>query len=200
MKHITTKLFFAAALTAILATLASAAPIPVTINTAGLVGAGSIDIQFNPGSFPAMYNPGTATITNFVITGGSLGSVAFGPDGGAVGGGALPGPLAITNADFLNGIVYNATFGSQVSFLVDFTGTAYTGTGQSILTSFYVNLTAGNSSTSAIADLIGGSTLDTAQSSASVVFGQTGNVPEPSTLGLLSAGLGAVMLAARRRR
>jgi hypothetical protein len=200
MKNIMIKLIFATAFTAVFATLASAAAIPVTINTSGLSGAGTIDIQFNPGSFPAVYNSGTATITNFVVTGGTLGSVAFGPDGGAVGGGALPGPLAITNADFLNGIGYNATFGSQISFLVDFTGTAFTDGGQSILTTFSVTLTDGNmGSLTAIADLIGDSLLDTTQSSREVVIGQTSDVPEPSTLGLLSAGLGALIVAARRR-
>jgi hypothetical protein len=200
MKNTMTKFFLHAALAAFAATAALAAPIPVTINTGGLAGAGTIDIQFNPGSFPAVYNAGTATITSFVVSGGTLGSVAFGPDGGAVGGGALPGPLAIVNSDFLNGIGYNATFGSQISFLLDLTGAAFTGGGQSILTTFSITLTDGNSTISGIADLIGNSALDTTQSSPEVTFGQTSNVPEPSAIDMVSAGIGVLLLMAARAR
>ena len=186
MKLLTTLLCVAA--------LLPAASFQVSIDTSSLnTQTGTIDIQFNPGSFPAVYNPGTATITNFILSGGTLGSIASGPDGGASG--TRPGPLTIINNDFLNGILYNATFGATASFLVDFTGTAFTGTGQSILTTLSVSLTGTNSSVVAQADLVGGSQLDTSFSSQGVTFQSA--VPEPSTFGLMAAGIAAFVL--RRR-
>ncbi len=121
------------------AALLPAASFQVSIDTSSLnTQTGTIDIQFNPGSFPAVYNSGTATITNFILAGGTLGSIASGPDGGASG--TLPGPLTLVNSNFLNGILYNATFGSTASFLVDLAGPAFTGTLQSILTTLSVSL------------------------------------------------------------
>jgi hypothetical protein len=181
------------------AAIAAAAPFQVTMDTSALnTLSGAIDIQFNPGSFPGPYDAGTATITNFVITGGTLGPVAFGPDGGAIGGGSLPGPLAITNVDFLNGLVYDATFGTQVSFLVEFTGAAFTATAPSILSTLSVTLSADPNAVMAIIDLIGGGQVDTLASSPETTV--TGAVPEPSTYGLMAMGLGAIFLAAQRRR
>ncbi|HEY3441853.1 MAG TPA: NF038129 family PEP-CTERM protein [Paludibaculum sp.] len=180
--------------TLMFAAFAAAAPIQFTINTSALNGeAGTIDIQFNPGAFPAVYDPGTATITNFLITGGTLGPISAGPDGGVAG--ALPGPLVLTNLDFLNGLVHDATFGSQVSFLVDFAGLAYTAPSPSILSSFSVTLSSNSGAITALADLIGDSKLDTSGSSPEV-----SSVPEPGTWSMLALGLGALGFAARRRR
>ena len=175
----------------------AAAPIQVTLDTSSLNGqTGTVDIQFNPGNFPAVYSPGTATITSFNLGAGTLGSIAFGPDGGASG--TLPGPLTIINSDFLNGIVYNATFGSTASFRVDFSGSAFTGSGQSVLTTLSVMLNGTANSVAAQADLIGGGRLDTSSSSTGVTFAPTATVPEPSSYALF--GLGCLAILARLNR
>ena len=174
-----------------------AAPLQVLIDTTALnTQVGTIDIQFNPFQ-PSGANPGAAAILYFLIEGGSLGGIAAGPDGGASGG--LPGPLTIVNSDFLNGVTYNATFGTAVSFVVDFTGSAFTGTGQSNLTSLYVGLNGAGSTIVAQADLMGGWVLDSSSSSSGVTFQPlTAAVPEPSTFALLMAGVVALRLRARR--
>jgi hypothetical protein len=172
-----------------------AAPILVTFDTSAISGqTGTVDIQFNPGDFGLFYEAGTATITAFELGTGLLGSISAGPDGGASG--SLPGPLAIVNSDFLNGIAYGASFGSTASFLVEFSGNALAASGQSNFTTLTVSLV-GTTTLSAIADLIGDGTVDTSLSSAGVGF--SSEVPEPSTFGLVGVVL-AAGAAFRRRR
>lgn len=172
-----------------------AAPLLVTFDTSAISGqTGTVDIQFNPADFGQLYEFGTATITAFELGTGSLGSLAAGPDGGASG--SLPGPLAIANSDFLNGIVYNAIFGDTASFLVDFSGNALTASGQSNLTTLTVSLI-GKLTLSAVADLAGDGTIDTSFSSPGVEF--SSEVPEPSTFGMVGIAL-AAGVAFRRRR
>ena len=171
-----------------------AAQFLVTFDTTAINSqAGTIDIQFNPGAFPAVYESGTATITAFNLGAGSLGSLSSGPDGGASG--TLPGPLAIANSDFLNGIVYNASFGNSASFLVNFSGNAYTASGQTILTTLSVSLI-GATTISAVADLRGDRLLDVSFSSPGVTFGE---IPEPATFGLITLGLAGCAFLTRRR-
>ena len=171
-----------------------AAQFLVTFDTTAInTQAGTIDIQFNPGAFPAVYESGTATITAFNLGAGSLGSILSGPDGGASG--TLPGPLAITNSDFLNGIVYNASFGNSASFLVNFSGNAYSASGQAILTTLSVSLV-GTTTVTAFADLLGNSMLDVSFSSPGVNFSE---IPEPATFGPMTLGLAACAFLTRRR-
>lgn len=184
----------------LLAASLSAAQFKVTVDTSFLdTLSGTVDIQFNPGSFPDTYESGTATITGFSLGTGALGTVASGPDGGASG--SLPGPLTLTNSDFLNGIVYNATFGSTAEFFVDFTGNAFTASGQSILSSLSVSFIGQNDTITGIADLIGDSQIDTSLGNELVSWAEVpGNeVPEASTFALLGLGLAAAAVVARRR-
>ncbi len=175
----------------------TAAVYQVTMNTPSLDGQnGSIDIQFNPGAFPAVFEAGSASISNFTLTGGTLGAEQGGTRVNAIGD-LAPGPLVITNADFLNGITYDATFGTGLSFQVDFTGAAFTASNQTILTDFFFFVTAGDSVT-AQATLLGDSTLDTTNSSNGVTFTPDTAIPEPGTLVLF--GCGAAVLALLRKR
>lgn len=171
-----------------------AAQFRVTVDTTAINNqTGTIDIQFNPNASPP-YESGVATITAFNLGAGSFGPIFSGPDGGASG--TLPGPLVLINSNFLNGIGYNAIFGRTASFFVDFSGNAFTASGQSILTSLIVSLS-GATTIGAVADLLGDSRIDTSFSSPGVAFAP---VPEPSTFGLIALGLAACAPATRRRR
>lgn len=175
-----------------------AAQFQVTVDTTSLSAqSGTVDIQFNPGSFPDTYESGTATITAFDLGAGSLGSINSGPDGGVSG--SLPGPLVIVNSDFMNGVVYNiVSFGNSLTFLLDLSGDAYTAADQTILTSFNLTLS-GTGSITAYAELIGNSQIDTTPSSPGVAFDEVGGVPEPSTLALVAMGLVSAFDFSRRK-
>lgn len=192
--------------TKLLLFLAMAAAMPaaifqVTMDTNGLsTQSGTIDIQFNPGSCPGPYEAGSAVITSFNLGTGTLGSLVSGPDGGASGT-LVPGPLTILNSDFLNGVLYNATFGDLLTFDVDFTGSAFTDLAPSVVSSLQVTLETQNGTLVASAGLLGDSQLDTSASSRGVSFKAAGAaVPEPATFGLFAMGMAAVALAARKRK
>ena len=72
------KLMLTAALLLLTQSFALADIFWVTMNTSAINGeAGTIDIQFNPGSFPALYEAGSVIITDFTIAGGGLGPVSI---------------------------------------------------------------------------------------------------------------------------
>lgn len=177
---------------------AIAAPLNVSVDTSALNGLnGTIDIQFNPIADP--FELGTATITDLFFTGGSLGSEDAGLRSNATG--DLPtGPLVISNDGVLNGVVYNATFGTSLTFLLDFAGNALTAPNQSNYTAFSIILTAGSNSLAGQVDLLGDSILSFSSSSEEFSFKQdtTSEVPEPSTFALLGAGI--LLIALRKRR
>lgn len=174
-----------------------AAPIQVSIDTSSLnTQAGTIDIQFNPGGPSGSYAAATVEILDFVVGGGILGSIAFGPDGGVTG--MLPDLMTILNSAALNGVTLDAIFGTTISFLVNFSGDGFALPGQSVLTSLYVGLNGTSNTLVVQADLIGDGQLDTSFTSGEVSFQPVASdVPEPATCGLIGLGLAALLL--RRR-
>jgi hypothetical protein len=200
------KLTILAALVLALPAASFADVFQVTMDTAGWTGStGAIDIQFNAGSCCMPSTPfelGSATLRNFSILGGSLGALLVDDDvslGGSTTG-TLPGPMTITNGNFINGPVYGATFGSKITFEVEFLGLAFTAPGQTNLSSLFVVIGATPGTFRTQIDLLGESKIGTAQSSQGVQVSPVGAIPEPSTYLLVSGALGAGFLIRRRRR
>jgi hypothetical protein len=174
----------------------------VTLNTSSVSGqTGSIDFQFNPG-------PGApgATVTIFDFTGATYDS-AVDPqsDNGAVSGGPVPATLLISNTDADNEDFEGVTFGTMISFLVEFSGpaiTAPTGSGES---TFYFStfkndgvtpiLTSDPNGIDAAITVTGEGNLSPNAVSANAGIDA---VPEPGAFGLIGCGL--VALSALRRR
>ncbi|BDC49087.1 hypothetical protein F183_A14030 [Bryobacterales bacterium F-183] len=175
----------------------------VTIDTSTLLGPGVIDIQFNPapGSMVGNYQLGTATIRNFTLSGpgASLGleEVMFRLNAT---GDLQPGPLSITNDDpgNINGVVYNATFGTLLTFELELSGLAYTSPAQAFQSDFSISLYGNGSPIVGIAGLAGNSTIYTALSDPQVTFALQ-SVPEPTVLWTLGAVPGVLLLLRRRR-
>lgn len=195
-------------LCALAAIPASATPYLITVGTSGLTGtAGQIELQFNPGIGSLA---GAATITGFDIPDGSLGTVDPAYSVGDYTG-TLPGTVVINNTDVQNNLTQNLTFGSALSFLVDFSGPAATppggGTGGSVFT---LRLYDASSNYLYATDSVNGTVvlvnLDTA---ARTTLGSRDTeqpevmieaIPEPATLTLFAAGALALAALARRRR
>ncbi len=200
------KLTILAALVLLLPAASFADVFQVTMDTAGWTGStGTIDIQFNAGSCCGPATPfelGSATLRNFSILGGSLGALIYDDDvslGGSTTG-ALPGPMTITNGNFVNGPVYAATFGTKITFEVEFLGLAFTVPGQTNLSSLFVVIGATPGTLQAQLDLLGNNKIGTSQSSEGVRVSPLGAIPEPSTYLLVSGALAAGFLIRRRRR
>lgn len=116
-----TKLSTLAFLVLIAVGAASADTYQVTVNTSSISGeAGSIDLQFNPGSL--VTEAATAQIAGFTSDGAL---VSASPNNAVIGdvSGTLPGSLSISNADADNEYFEDFDFGSTLSFDVTINGT-----------------------------------------------------------------------------
>ncbi len=108
----------------------------VSANTSSLSGqSGYLDFQFNPGDSSAL--AATATVTNYVSTGGILAPSAI-LTGDAVG--VLPGTLTLDNGTIFNDVFQGFTFGNTVNFTLTLSGPAVNNPGGTIGSAFAFSL------------------------------------------------------------
>lgn len=182
------------------------ATIQVTIDTSAFDGsAASLGWDLTDG------DPGastTAIITGF-STNGSFDAGQATSTGGVSG--SLPGPVTITDTDFLNSLLQPVTLGTSVSFTLDMT-TAASGEGVPDTLAFFL-LTEDGLASLVATDLLGdalvaleadgtaGGLLGVAEEtepSVPISATRTTTVPAPAALLLLAAALLPTLLAARR--
>lgn len=185
----------------------------VTVNTtSALLTNGYIDFQFNPSSFATQ--PANADVANFASDGvlnpadpnnGSIGEVS----------GMLPGTVTLINSETTNEYTEAMTFGTTITFDLDLYGPAISnpnGEGGGTFTLDFFNdngylFTADSQNDVPVFTVTinpDGSTSAQTYASANngppvVTFSGPTAVPEPSSVLLLSAGLGALALFGRRR-
>lgn len=173
----------------------------VTIDTTGL-GSGFLDLQFNPGS--AGGQTATASITNFVPSGGLSGSPTT---TGSVTGTLAGGNLVLTNTAGLdpNTFLQAITFGDTLSLLVTFAGPLLDSpAGTGVDTAFFISLLSATGDFLLAAGPVVQIDLISDGSTSASVFVDGGSadlvtsaVPEPATFGLFATGF--ALLAWRRR-
>jgi hypothetical protein len=189
---------------------ARATDLDVTINTTAIDGtSGTLVFDLISGGNSTS---NTATISAF-SSDGTLGAVT--PQGDEIG--SLPGTATLdTNSTFFNELAQNITYGTQISFDLNFTQNGPDPTGSPDTFSFFLLNSSGNPIPT---------TTDPSGGNALFLFNidgtDTGNlniytsldlpitwqatpivssVPEPSVIGLLTIGLMGVKLTARKQR
>ena len=186
--------------------LASAGAITVTVNvdTSSVTSQnGAIYMQFDPG---LNADPATATITNFQIFGvGNLLSVPPVQTNGDVSGALNSPPLILANTSGLNDYLHFLVFGDSLSFRVAL-NTTVSGSASSG-SAFVFGLTSSDGLSpiltsdpggflgQVISDETGHYSFASLSPAASLAL--AGGVPEPSSAGLIGAGIGALWLIRR---
>jgi hypothetical protein len=177
----------------------------VSIDTSGLpTGPGSeIIFIFTDGSGLGDAN-NTATLTNFALGGGSLGSLDPSNSGGISG--DMSSTVSLTDSSLLN--LFGETFsaGTSVSFLLNLTTNVDAG---STPDRFSIEILDPSVNFLSPSDLLTGNLLaidldsaspSTSYQSSLVTVSSPGpvNTPEPATIFLLAAGLAAIALSTKR--
>lgn len=159
----------------------------------------SLDFQFTSNDATGT---NSATISNLVITGGSLLTTQYyAPSGGYSG--ALTSSVVLSTTDFFNSFTQDFTPGAMVSFLLDLTNVAPSGL---IPDAFSFSILLDGASVATLdptgsnlllqVDLTGGTTFGGGGQFA--LPGSVSPVPEPSTYALFGLGM-LVLLGARQR-
>lgn len=168
----------------------------VSVNTSSIAGAsGSLDFQFNPGPNTTQ----AASIEILGFSGGALGSPTVTGDVT----GTLPGAVTIDNGSIFNDYFTGYTFGSALSFDVSLSGPALTspnGTSSSgSAFAFSMFSDAGGTIPALTNDPNGfavtiGVNLDGSTTAATSSAQTNVSAPEPSTVLLLSLGVGTMLI------
>lgn len=179
----------------------------VTVNTTSvLLTDGYIDFQFNPSSMSTQ--PANADVANFA-TDGVLNPAD--PNNGSYGevSGQLPGTVTLINSEIDNEYTEAMTFGTTITFDLDFYGPAISNPngegGGSFYLTFYNSdfsgtyLTTNPNGDALEIDINGDGSTTVAYQSPDVMLSGPTEVPEPATLALLCGGLLGLGVFGRRR-